>query len=419
MYTAALREALAPYRAAGGTQAALAANCFVSRAAMSRYLSGERLAGRSFVTRLREVLAEEGFPLSDSVYERLLELCGDAHRASGSPSVQLTQLREDLAAIRQAQNTDGRRLADIEEQAAGLYRELNQARERAQAADGREGALTELVARQRDQLGHAQDYIRQLENELTEQTEQAALLLREVSVLRAQNTQLVEGTAPAVSLMDTSVNATLARRAARLRETSEKRTGTGKNPSGIVAANIYRPPAELLQRRNYSPGRPWPVDPSAQGIPNNTEPASHEIPGAAAPDPQGTPTPGAPETQETPARVLPKAPPARIAGRYLVGVVVPCAWIFVMMGVIGVTAAAGIGPHLWNLVWAAPLCYLACFLVGVIDYLPRPDPTTRELGTMLCGMMISMVSGIFLPFFWDPAFLFGPSRWLAHIAGIL
>ncbi|MFB6879162.1 hypothetical protein [Streptomyces sp. NPDC056323] len=158
VYSAALREVLRPYRAGGGTQAALASSCYVSRAAMSRYLSGERLAERSFVTRLREALADHGHPLTDAEYERLIELCGDAHRASGSPSVQLAQLREELAELKQAQDLGGERLAEVEERAAGLFRELFQAGEQAQAAEGRESELTDLVARQRDQLRHAQEY---------------------------------------------------------------------------------------------------------------------------------------------------------------------------------------------------------------------------------------------------------------------
>ncbi|MDV9196987.1 hypothetical protein [Streptomyces sp. Wh19] len=189
VYAAALREVLRPYRAGGGTQAALASSCYVSRAAMSRYLSGERLAERSFVTRLREALADHGHPLTDAEYERLIELCGDAHRASGSPSVQLAQLREELAELKQAQDLGGERLAEVEEQAAGLFRELFQAREQAQAAEGRESELTDLVARQRDQLHHAQEYTRQLEAELTEQTEQAALLLQEVGALTSLTKQ--------------------------------------------------------------------------------------------------------------------------------------------------------------------------------------------------------------------------------------
>lgn len=116
-------------------------------AAMSRHLSGERLAERSFVARIREVLADQGHPLTAAEYERLIELCGDAHRASGSPSVQLAQLREEPTELKQAQDLSGRRPAALEEEAAGLFQELFQARERAQAAESGESALAELAAR--------------------------------------------------------------------------------------------------------------------------------------------------------------------------------------------------------------------------------------------------------------------------------
>ncbi|MCX5434098.1 hypothetical protein [Streptomyces sp. NBC_00062] len=374
---------LQPYRAGGGTQAALASSCYVSRAAMSRYLSGERLAERSFVARLREALADHGHPLTDAEYERLIELCGDAHRASGSPSVQLAQLREELAELKQAQVLGGERLAEVEEQAASLFRELFQAREQAQAAEGRESELTDLVARQRDQLHHAQEYTRQLEAELTEQTEQAALLLQEVSVLRAQNAKLLDGTAPPVSFVDNSVDATLARRAARLRERATTEALAGPGDGALTPAKPFRPSAELLHKKRHPPGVPKPDEPTA------------------------------PPAQDTAAWVI---------GRYVVLVAVPLAWIFIMMGVLGVAAAAGVanpGPHLFALIWAVPLCFLGMFLVVIIDYIPTPRATDRTISVLVVGCIPAMVSGAVVPFFWDPAFLFWPSHRIAQALGLL
>ncbi|WP_371098486.1 hypothetical protein [Streptomyces sanglieri] len=383
VYAAALREVLQPYRAGGGTQAALASSCYVSRAAMSRYLSGERLAERSFVARLREALADHGHPLTDAEYERLIELCGDAHRASGSPSVQLAQLREELAELKQAQDLGGERLAEVEERAAGLFRELFQAREQAQAAEGRESELTDLVARQRDQLHHAQEYTRQLEAELTEQTEQAALLLQEVSVLRAQHAKLLDGTAPPVSFVDNSVDATLARRAVRLRERATTEALAGPGDGALTPAKPFRPSAELLHKKRHPPGVPKPDEPTA------------------------------PPAQDTAAWVI---------GRYVVLVAVPLAWIFIMMGVLGVAAAAGVanpGPHLFALIWAVPLCFLGMFLVVIIDYIPTPRATDRTISVLVVGCIPAMVSGAVVPFFWDPAFLFWPSHRIAQALGLL
>ncbi|MFD4861626.1 hypothetical protein [Streptomyces atratus] len=250
-------------------------------------------------------------------------------------------------------------------------------------AEGRESELTDLVARQRDQLHHAQEYTRQLEAELTEQTEQAALLLQEVSVLRAQNAKLLDGSAPPVSFMDNSVDATLARRAARLRERATTEALAGPGDGALTPAKPFRPSAELLHKKRHPPGVPKPDEPTA------------------------------PPAQDTAAWVI---------GRYVVLVAVPLAWIFIMMGVLGVAAAAGVanpGPHLFALIWAVPLCFLGMFLVGIIDYIPTPRATDRTISVLVVGCIPAMVSGAVVPFFWDPAFLFWPSHRIAQALGLL
>ncbi|MFC8230695.1 hypothetical protein [Streptomyces sp. NPDC057287] len=178
--------------------------------------------------------------------------------------MQLAQLREELTELKQAQDLSGRRLAAVEEEAAGLFQELFQARERAQASESRESELAELAARQRDQLRQTQKYTRQPEAELTEQTEQAAMLLREVSVLRAQNTKLLDSTTPAVSFMDTSVDAILAQGAARLKETAV--TGAPAAPTRSLVPSL--PP---------EPPRPLPRPPARRTAPPNN-PRQHLLP---------------------------------------------------------------------------------------------------------------------------------------------
>ncbi|MFG2484969.1 hypothetical protein ACGFSI_19705 [Streptomyces virginiae] len=208
-YAAALREALTAFTTAGGTQKDLALALNVAPATLSRYLSGDRVAPRDFLRRLRGHLEQRGMPWTPEVYESLDVLCGQAHASSGSPAVQLAQLREELARLRgeqeQAQQVAEERLTGLEEQAGRLAEQLEEALERARVAEAR-------VAEQDETLRHGQDYIHQVEAELAQQREQARLLQREVGVLREQNRRLVEEQprVSGASTQDTSFEATLA-----------------------------------------------------------------------------------------------------------------------------------------------------------------------------------------------------------------
>ncbi|MFB6808758.1 helix-turn-helix domain-containing protein [Streptomyces sp. NPDC056387] len=61
-YAAALREAVAGFTAAGGTQKAMADALHVSAAALSRYLSGDRIAPRETLRAMQAFLAARGLP---------------------------------------------------------------------------------------------------------------------------------------------------------------------------------------------------------------------------------------------------------------------------------------------------------------------------------------------------------------------
>ncbi|WP_405940701.1 MFS transporter [Streptomyces sp. NBC_00207] len=183
-YAAALRKIVDRYRAAGGKQQEIAAAVHVSPGTLSRYLSGQRTASRATLHGLRTFLEGQEPPLADVDWEELDALCGQAHAASGSPAVQLAQLKEELARVReelarvreeqeQEHHIAEERLAALEEQALDLADQLRQALDRAQTADGELNLLQDRVAEQDESLRHARDYIRGMEAELTRQQEQA------------------------------------------------------------------------------------------------------------------------------------------------------------------------------------------------------------------------------------------------------
>ncbi|MEU9305829.1 hypothetical protein [Streptomyces sp. NPDC048269] len=226
-YAAALRKAVASYTATGGTQKAMADALHISAAALSRYLSGDRIAPRETLRAMQAFLAARGLPLTHEVWAELDALCGQAHLASGSPAVQLAQLKEELARLRgeqeRAQQVAETRLTGLEEQAGHLAEQLEVALARAQTAEGEREILQARVTEQDESLRHAQDYIHQIEAELTQQKEEARLLLQEVGVLRQQNRELVEEQhrVPGPSTQDTSMDATLAARRARVAAAEE------------------------------------------------------------------------------------------------------------------------------------------------------------------------------------------------------
>lgn len=255
-YAAALREVVDWYRATGGTQNKMATALHISPGTLSRYLSGHRVATRATLHDMRAFLAKHKPPLRDIDWANLDALCERAHAASGSPAVQLIQLKEEhtrlrdeltrvrdeLNRVREEQQQDHHvaeeRLAALEEQALDLADQLREALARAHTAESERNLLEDRVteqdeslrhvhgleaelARQQEQalarahdmesernrlqdrvteqeqnLRHAQDYIHGMEAELTQQKEEASRLLREVAVLRAQNRRLLEEQQP-------------------------------------------------------------------------------------------------------------------------------------------------------------------------------------------------------------------------------
>ncbi|WP_326701905.1 hypothetical protein OG909_32905 (plasmid) [Streptomyces sp. NBC_01754] len=247
-YAAALREAVGGFTARGGTQRTIASAAHIAPATLSRYLSGERVAPRGFLQSLRSFLAEQGQPLDAETYARLDGLCGMAHAASGSPAVQLLQLRDEIARLGEEQGRAHHiaetRLAELEAQTSLLARQLQEALDR--------------VEKQNESLRHAQDYTHQIEAELAEQQEQAHLLRQEVSVLREQNRRLVEeqtGTLPEVSTQASHTEAVPVQR---------QKAATATDPFGTLPH---------LDR----PGRPAPKRPS---------PALYTPPYSLGPDPR-------------------------------------------------------------------------------------------------------------------------------------
>ncbi|MGW6850439.1 helix-turn-helix domain-containing protein [Streptomyces virginiae] len=262
VYAAALRKSLAGFTAAGGTQKEIAGALNVSAAALSRYLSGERVAPRDFLRALRAFLVERDQPWPGELYEELDELCGRAHAASGSPAVQLAQLREELGRLRhqqeRAQQVGEARLTELEQQAGQLAVQLEEALGRARTAEGARELMQSRVQEQDEKLRHAQDYICQIEAELSQQREQAHLLQQEVAVLREQNRQLIDEqrAVPGVSTQDTSFDATLAAhrvRAAQQQETLGQSTTPPRPQSQHPRPSAFKPP--VTPKDKYTPVR--------------------------------------------------------------------------------------------------------------------------------------------------------------------
>ncbi|WP_327180402.1 hypothetical protein OG599_35050 (plasmid) [Streptomyces sp. NBC_01335] len=212
-YAGALREAVAGYLAAGGTQRAIADAVPVAYSTVSRYLSGDRILNAADLPKLRSFLAEQGHPMDDQAYGRLENLCRAAHAASGSPATQLAQIQIDLARLTEEHSKaltelgdQAARLTELEDQAARLAELEDQG---ARLSGQLEQAL-DRIEKQNRKLQHAQDYTRQIEAELADQQEQARLLRGEVDVLREQNRRLIEEQVPAVSTQVSSDEPALA-----------------------------------------------------------------------------------------------------------------------------------------------------------------------------------------------------------------
>ncbi|MDF6016907.1 helix-turn-helix domain-containing protein [Streptomyces sp. JH34] len=226
-YAAALRDVVDGFLATGGTQKDIAAALYISQAALSRYLSGDRVASYDFLRKLRAFLEERGLLWDQETGDLLDALCSQAHATSGSPAVQLVQIREELDRLRDEQQHAKRvadtRLADLETQARDLAAKLAQALDHARTTEGARALLQEQVREQDESLRHAQDYIHQIEADLSEQRKQARLLQQEVGVLRKQNQRLVEEqphTVSGVSTQDTGMEAILAQRRTRTAQAS-------------------------------------------------------------------------------------------------------------------------------------------------------------------------------------------------------
>ncbi|XQE90435.1 helix-turn-helix domain-containing protein [Streptomyces microflavus] len=269
-YAAALRDVVNGFLTAGGTQKDIAAALYISPAALSRYLSGDRVASYDFLRKLRAFLDERGMPWDQDTDELLDALCGQAHATSGSPAVQLVQIREELdrlrAEQRQTKQIADTRLAELETQARDLTTQLAQALDHARTTEGARALLQEQVHAQDESLRHAQDYIHQIEAELSEQRKQAHTLQKEVGVLRKQNQQLVEEqprTVSGVSTQATSFEATLAARAAR--QATEAAAPTQQRRGQTASKDeILKPLGSFPRLDTPTPTRPKP-------------PASHRI----------------------------------------------------------------------------------------------------------------------------------------------
>ncbi|MFJ4767523.1 hypothetical protein ACIP88_00185 [Streptomyces uncialis] len=190
-YAAALRDAVSGFTSQGGTQKEIAVAAQVAPATLSRYLSGERIAPRGFLTALDGFLAGSGRPLEPQVLAELAELCGRAHEASRSPAVQLAHLQEELARVRGEKRATEAELRALKTHAEQLTEKLRHSLEQTRRAEDGRLVLEARVDDQDQRLQDAQVYTRRLQAELTAQHDQAVLVQREVEVLRHQNHRLL------------------------------------------------------------------------------------------------------------------------------------------------------------------------------------------------------------------------------------
>ncbi|MCX4546862.1 hypothetical protein [Streptomyces sp. NBC_01565] len=192
-YAAKLSWAVKRHTATGGTQSKMAESIHIAASTLSRYMSGERLAPRETLHAIRAFLEAQSPLLSfpEGFWEELDVLCGEAHRASETPSVKVAYLEGELGRAEE-------RLRDLE-------RERGEALARAQGAENARVFLQARVTEQDRSLRTARDYIQRIEAELAKYKERADLLEREVDVLREQNRRLIEA-APAVPAPSTQVS---------------------------------------------------------------------------------------------------------------------------------------------------------------------------------------------------------------------
>ncbi|GGS39293.1 hypothetical protein Snoj_00260 [Streptomyces nojiriensis] len=255
-YAAALRQAVAGYLDAGGTQGRMADALHIDPSTLSRHLNGHRITSRETLHAIRAFLEAQQPPLPYVDWAQLEALCERAHAASRSPAIQLKEelarVREEIARVREEQEQDQHvaeeRLAALEEQALDLADRLRQALARAQAAEserdllqdrvteldeslrhargveaelarqqeqalarahtaeGERDRLQDRVGEQEESLRHAQTYVRRVEAELAGQQKELSGLLREVGILREQNRRLIDERGQAVPGPSTQVN---------------------------------------------------------------------------------------------------------------------------------------------------------------------------------------------------------------------
>ncbi|NEB80852.1 hypothetical protein G3I40_37425 [Streptomyces sp. SID14478] len=164
--------------------------------AVSRFLSGDRVAPVDFIDCLASVRRAVGLPLAEAEQTGLRALWLAVMKASHNPHHRLAFLEHELAAVRaqlreadERAGTDRRRFEASQAHLAALHQDLDETRRTA----GQAQALHEENGRLRRQLTAAADYVKDTERQLEESRRERAslrdtarLLEQEVTVLRRQ-----------------------------------------------------------------------------------------------------------------------------------------------------------------------------------------------------------------------------------------
>lgn len=196
-YAGALKAA---FQRSGMTQESLSRGTLFSKAAVSRYFSGQRLAGQDFVDALVGFLDQHGHPLGVEEVEILKELRRNA-QASGSVSARLERtedmlerLRERLAETQEESKATveavvaetAAQLSELEVQLQDISQEVTKERERAEAAEAERDVLRAKDAEKTRRLEEASQFIQSLNSENANNLEEIRRLRREIVVLRGQ-----------------------------------------------------------------------------------------------------------------------------------------------------------------------------------------------------------------------------------------
>lgn len=300
-YGEALKAAVQAVLDSGAaSQREIAREAHVSPTAVSRYLSGERIAPDGFVDSLAAVASRHGQPLAPEGREELHRLRRAAEEA-GPVSTrlrhaqeQIEQLKKKLAAaeatalgshdtavleaLEWVRGDTAQQLVTVEGRLEELTEELALEKRRVRVLEAERNQLRVTVREQGQQLADAGELVRSMNADLERQEEELQQLRLEVEVLRGQLSRIGEENAvPGVATQPSDVSARHGSHSAEHTGTASPRNGpapgtrsaTGKEPGGRPeqVPDVAPPaPAAAAQKDNSRVRLVWPLEPLCAAI---------------------------------------------------------------------------------------------------------------------------------------------------------